>query len=351
MNDGSKTSLNSKMPIDTIDKTFSDTKTLFGFDSEIKVPILMSDDQHIPAIDDAFIFDPDTTLSILAGFIHNRRVMLQGYPGTGKSTHIEQVAARMNWPCVRINLDGHVSRMDLIGKDAIVIENDQPITRFQPGMLTWALSQPCALILDEYDAGRPDVMFVLQRLLEADGKLTLLDQSKVLTPHRQFRIFATANTLGLGDSSGLYHGTQALNQAQLDRWNIVAPLNYLSPEQEQKIVVAKVPEFASHPQYGAQMVKKMVMVAGLIRQGFVQGDLSCTISPRTLIFWAENSLLFSDLSRAFELSFLNKCDETERPVIREYYQRCFDIELSAHSTSTSTSTKPSKNNVSVSSGW
>ncbi|MEY8197634.1 MAG: MoxR family ATPase, partial [Colwellia sp.] len=288
---------------DVITTTWSDTQTLFGFESSVKVPILVSDDQHIPRIDDAFTFDPDTTLSILAGFIHNRRVMLQGYPGTGKSTHIEQVAARLNWPCVRINLDGHVSRMDLIGKDSIVVENNQSITRFQPGMLTWALDQPCALILDEYDAGRPDVMFVLQRLLEGDGKLTLLDQSKVITPHSHFRLFATANTIGLGDSTGLYNGTHTLNQAQLDRWNIVAVLNYLGPEQEQKIIAAKVPEFAKHPDFGEENIQKMVMLAQLIRQGFIQGDLSCTISPRALIFWTENCLLFNDLVRAFELSF------------------------------------------------
>lgn len=332
---------------DVITTTWSDTQTLFGFESSVKVPILVSDDQHIPRIDDAFTFDPDTTLSILAGFIHNRRVMLQGYPGTGKSTHIEQVAARLNWPCVRINLDGHVSRMDLIGKDSIVVENNQSITRFQPGMLTWALDQPCALILDEYDAGRPDVMFVLQRLLEGDGKLTLLDQSKVITPHSHFRLFATANTIGLGDSTGLYNGTHTLNQAQLDRWNIVAVLNYLGPEQEQKIIAAKVPEFAKHPDFGEENIQKMVMLAQLIRQGFIQGDLSCTISPRALIFWAENCLLFNDLVRAFELSFLNKCDETEQPIITEYFQRCFDLPL----TTRARSNQLSENNVSVSSGW
>jgi cobaltochelatase CobS len=241
--------------------------------------------------------------------------------------------------------------MDLIGKDSIVIENEQPVTRFQPGMLTWALSQPCALILDEYDAGRPDVMFVLQRLLEADGKLTLLDQSKVITPHSQFRIFATANTIGLGDSTGLYHGTQPLNQAQLDRWNIVAALNYLAPEQELNIIAAKVADFASHADYGKETLQKMVMLAGLIRQGFVQGDLSNTISPRTLICWAENCLLFNNIGRAFELSFLNKCDETERPIISEYYQRCFDVCLELKSAIPSSAANSSVNNVSVSRGW
>lgn len=332
---------------DVVTNTWSDTQTLFGFESEQKVPILTLQDQHIPAIDSDFIFDSDTTLAVLAGFIHNRRVMLQGFPGTGKSTHIEQVAARLNWPCVRINLDGHVSRMDLIGKDAIVIENDVPVTRFAPGMLTWALGQPCALILDEYDAGRPDVMFVLQRLLEADGKMTLLDQSKVITPHTQFRIFATANTVGLGDTTGLYHGTQPLNQAQLDRWNIVAALNYLAPECEQNIIAAKVPGFAAHSAYGQAALQKMVMLAGLVREGFAQGDLSTTISPRTLISWAENSLLFDSLTRAFKLSFLNKCDETERPIIAEYYQRCFDVDLAV----APASGKSTSSNVTVTSGW
>lgn len=343
---------------DTVATTWSDTQALFGFDSHMKVPVLDSQDQHIPALDPDFIFDPDTTLAVLAGFIHNRRVMLQGFPGTGKSTHIEQVAARLNWPCVRINLDGHVSRMDLIGKDAIVVENDVAVTRFQPGMLTWALGQPCALILDEYDAGKPDVMFVLQRLLEAEGKLTLLDQSKVITPHKQFRIFATANTVGLGDITGLYHGTQPLNQAQLDRWNIVVALNYLAPEHEQNIVTAKVPDFASHDAHGPAAVQKMVMLAGLVREGFAQGDLSTTMSPRTLISWAENCLLFNDLTRSFELSFLNKCDETERPVIAEYYQRCFDVELAIPSSfglgsnnKVASNSSKTTSNMTVSSGW
>lgn len=336
---------------DVVATTWSDTQTLFGFDSQLKVPILELEDQHIPALDPDFIFDPDTTLAVLAGFTHNRRVMLQGFPGTGKSTHIEQVAARLNWPCVRVNLDGHVSRMDLIGKDAIVIENDVPVTRFAPGMLTWALSQPCALILDEYDAGRPDVMFVLQRLLESEGKLTLLDQSKVINPHKQFRIFATANTVGLGDSTGLYHGTQPLNQAQLDRWNIVAALNYLDPEHEQNIIAAKVPDFVAQDEYGQAALQKMVMLAGLVREGFAQADLSTTMSPRTLISWAENCLLFNDLTRAFELSFLNKCDETERPIIAEYYQRCFDVNLASQCTTSNTNTRAKSTNISVSSGW
>ena len=336
---------------DVVATTWSDTQTLFGFDSQMKVPVLASDDQHIPVIDPDFVFDPDTTLAVLAGFIHNRRVMLQGFPGTGKSTHIEQVAARLNWPCVRINLDGHVSRMDLIGKDAIVVENDVPVTRFAPGMLTWALGQSCALILDEYDAGRPDVMFVLQRLLESEGKLTLLDQSKVITPHKQFRIFATANTIGLGDSTGLYHGTQPLNQAQLDRWNIVAALNYLNPKHEQKIIAAKVPDFVAQDKYGQAALQKMVMLAGLVREGFAQGDLSTTMSPRTLISWAENCLLFDDLTRAFELSFLNKSDETERPIIAEYYQRCFDVELTVNNTPTKANGASKTSNITVSSGW
>ena len=298
---------------------------LFDISLNMRVPVLELDDEHIPEVDHNYVFDPQTTEAILAGFAHNRRVLVQGFHGTGKTSHIEQVAARLNWPCIRVNLDGHITRMDLIGRDIIVIEDGQQLTRFQPGILTWALQHPCALIFDEYDAGRPDVMFVLQRVLESDGKLTLLDQNKVITPHPQFRLFATANTIGLGDSTGLYHGTQPLNQAQLDRWHIVTTLNYLAPDQEQKIVLGKIPQMDT-PE-GHEIIEHMVLLADLVREGFVQGDLSTTMSPRTVISWAQNFQLFNDIATAFQLSFLNKCDETERPIVAEYFQRCFDQEL------------------------
>lgn len=298
---------------------------LFDISLNMSVPVLELDDEHIPEIDPNYVFDPQTTEAILAGFAYNRRVLVQGFHGTGKTSHIEQVAARLNWPCIRVNLDGHITRMDLIGRDVIVIEDGQQLTRFQPGILTWALQHPCALIFDEYDAGRPDVMFVLQRVLESDGKLTLLDQNKVITPHPQFRLFATANTIGLGDTTGLYHGTQPLNQAQLDRWHIVTTLNYLAPSQEQKIVLGKIPQMDT-PE-GREIIEHMVLLADLVREGFVQGDMSTTMSPRTVITWAQNYQLFGDVATAFQLSFLNKCDETERPIVAEYFQRCFDQEL------------------------
>jgi len=309
--------------VQAIETTRKNSADLFGIDFAMDVPVLSGQDEHVPDIDKNYVFEKQATQAILAGFMHNRRVLLQGMHGTGKTSHIEQVAARLNWPCVRANLDGHVSRMDLIGKDTIVIEDGQQVTRFQPGMLTWALQNPCALIIDEYDAGRPDVLFVLQRVLESDGKLTLLDQSRVITPHPQFRLFATANTIGMGDSSGLYHGTQPLNQAQLDRWHILATLDYLQPEQEQAIILGKVPAMEPH----RDTVQKMVQLAGLVRQGFVHGDISTTLSPRTLISWAENYQLFGDLEQAFCMSFLNKCDETERAFVSECYQRCFGQDL------------------------
>jgi cobaltochelatase CobS len=299
---------------------------LFGIDSDLDVPAFSQTSEHVPERDDAYRFDAETTLAILAGFTHNRRVMLQGYHGTGKSSHIEQVAARLNWPCVRVNLDSHISRMDLVGKDAIVLRDGKQVTEFCPGILTWALQHPTALIFDEYDAGRPDVMFVIQRVLEIEGRLTLLDQNQVIAPHPAFRLFATANTVGLGDASGLYHGTQPLNQGQLDRWHIVARLNYLAHDQEVAIVLARVPEYNT-PE-GRALVASMVTLADFTRTGFMQGELSTVMSPRTVISWAENLRIFGDVGRAFRLTFLNKCDDTEKALIAEYFQRCFDQELS-----------------------
>lgn len=300
-------------------------RTVFNIDSDISVPAFKQRSEHVPDIDPAYRFDRETTLAILAGFAHNRRVLVQGYHGTGKSTHIEQVAARLNWPCIRVNLDSHVSRIDLIGKDAIAIRNGQQVTEFREGILPWALQRAVALIFDEYDAGRPDVMFVLQRVLEAQGKLTLLDQSRVIRPHPAFRLFATANTVGLGDATGLYQGTQTINQGQMDRWNIVATLNYLAPEAEVEIVLARVPVFATGQ--GRETVHRMVALAGLTRTAFMAGELSTVMSPRTVINWAENTTIFGQVEYAFRLAFLNKCDEAERPIIAEFYQRCFGVDL------------------------
>lgn len=296
----------------------------FGIESELMCPAYREGGDHVPERDAAYCFDPDTTLSILAGFIHNRRVLVQGYHGTGKSTHIEQVAARLNWPCVRINLDGHVSRIDLIGKDVINLREGEQVIEFREGILPWALQRSVALVLDEYDAGRPDVMFVLQRVLESDGRLTLLDQSRVLRPHAAFRLFATANTVGLGDASGMYYGTQPINQGQMDRWQIVATLNYLPAATEARIVLARVPQLDSAQ--GRELIERMVQVAGLTRLAFAAGELSTVMSPRTVINWAQNIALFGT-ERAFRLSFLNKCDEAERTTIVELYQRCFGIDL------------------------
>ena len=297
----------------------------FGLDTDMRVPAFSEGSEHVPQRDDTYRFDPDTTMAILAGFAFNRRVMIQGYHGTGKSTHIEQVAARLNWPCVRVNLDSHVSRIDLIGKDAIVLRDGKQVTEFREGILPWALQHACALVFDEYDAGRPDVMFVIQRVLEVEGRLTLLDQSRVIRPHPAFRLFATANTIGLGDTTGLYHGTQQINQAQMDRWNIVATLNYLEHEAEVEIVVAKMPVYDTRE--GRTRVGAMVTLAGLTRSGFINGDLSTLMSPRTVLTWAENALIFGDLRFAFRVSFLNRCDEIERTMVAEYYQRCFGEEL------------------------
>ena len=300
-------------------------KEVFGFDSPLKVKAFAEPSEYVPKIDEAYHFDPEVTLSLLAGFNYNRRVLVQGRHGTGKSTHIEQVAARLNWPCMRINLDGHISRLDLVGKDTIRLEDGLQVTAFQEGVIPWALQRPVALIFDEYDAGRPDVMFVIQQILEQDGRFTLLDQNKVLTPHPYFRIFATSNTVGLGDSTGLYHGTHSLNHAQMDRWNIVANLNYLAPEQEASIVLGRVP--AKDTEQGRKDIAAMVELANLTRNAFTAGDISTLMSPRTVITWAENCTIFKDKRHAFAVSFLNKCDESEHALIAELYQRCFNEEL------------------------
>ena len=300
-------------------------REVFGIDSDLTVPAFSERGDHVPDLDPVYRFNPDVTLAILAGFVHDRRVMVQGRHGTGKSTHIEPVAARLNWPCVRVNLDGHISRLDLVGKDTIVIEEGKQVTAFQEGIIPWSLQRPVALIFDEYDAGRPDVMFVIQRILERQGKFTLLDQNRVITPHPAFRLFATANTVGLGNLSGLYHGVQLLNHAQMDRWSIVATLDYLPQQEEVEIVVARVP--SKDNERGRALVASMVALADLTRKGFVAGDLSLLMSPRTVITWAENCEVFRDPALAFRLSFLNKCEEAERPLVAEYYQRCFDVEL------------------------
>ncbi len=304
-------------------------REVFGIDVDFDVPAFSVRTEHVPEIDPAYQFDKETTLAILAGFAFNRRVMIQGYHGTGKSTHIEQVAARLNWPCIRVNLDSHISRIDLIGKDAIVLKDGKQITEFREGILPWALQHPCALVFDEYDAGRPDVMFVIQRVLEVSGKLTLLDQRRVIRPHPGFRLFATANTIGLGDTSGLYHGTQQINQGQMDRWSIVTTLNYLAHDEEVEIVLAKAHHYRN-PE-GRDIVNKMVRLADLTRNAFANGDLSTVMSPRTVITWAENAEIFSDIGFAFRVTFLNKCDELERPLVAEFYQRCFNVELAESS--------------------
>ncbi len=310
--------------INTPDTTVN-VRDVFGLDLDMIVPAFSLRTEHVPELDPTYRFDRETTLAILAGFGNNRRVMIQGYHGTGKSTHIEQVAARLNWPCIRVNLDSHISRIDLIGKDAIVLKDGKQITEFREGILPWALQHPCALVFDEYDAGRPDVMFVIQRVLEVEGKLTLLDQNRVIRPHPMFRLFATANTVGLGDTTGLYHGTQQINQGQMDRWNIVATLNYLPHAQETSIVLAKMGQEGDAK--ARKMVESMVALADLTRAGFIAGDISTVMSPRTVITWAENSKIFGDVGFAFRLTFLNKCDEAERATVAEYYQRCFNEDL------------------------
>ena len=298
-------------------------RELFGLHSDMRVLAFREPSAHVPEVDPAYRFNHDVTLALLAGFAHNRRVMVQGLHGTGKSTHVEQVAARLNWPCLRVNLDGHISRLDLVGRDAVVLRAGQQVTEFQEGIVPWALQRPMALVFDEYDAGRPDVMFVIQRVLEREGKFTLMDQNRVIQPHPAFRLFATSNTVGLGNLNGLYHGAQRLNHAQIDRWNIVATLNFLPAAEEMAIVVARVPTFAAR----AELLQAMVALADLTRKGFAAGDLSTLMSPRTVITWAENIEIFGDTATALRLSFVNKCDEEERPIVAEYFQRCFGSEL------------------------
>ena len=312
-------------PLLQVPDTEIPVRATFGFDSHLVVTGFAEPSELVPPVDPNYLFDPDTTLAILAGFTHNRRVLLQGYHGTGKSTHIEQVAARLNWPCVRINLDSHISRIDLIGKDAIVLQNGQQVTEFRDGMLPWAAQNPVALVFDEYDAGRPDVMFVIQRVLEAEGRLTLLDQNRVIRPHPCFRLFATTNTVGLGDTTGLYHGTQQINQGQMDRWSIVATLNYLPQAQEVEIVRARAAGYDT-PE-GRTIIERMVRVADLTRTAFMNGDLSTVMSPRTVINWAQNASIFDSIAFGFRVTFLNKCDELERAGVAEFYQRCFGEDL------------------------
>ena len=302
-----------------------DVAKVFNIDTDIVVKGYKNKTEWVPQVDDSYVFDKDTTLSILAGFEHNRRVMVQGFHGTGKSTHIEQIAARLNWPCVRINLDSHISRIDLLGKDAIKLNDGKQITEFQEGLLPWSIQNPVALVFDEYDAGRPDVMFVIQRILEVEGKLTLLDQNKILEPHNSFRLFATTNTVGLGDMTGLYHGTQQINQGQMDRWHILATLNYLDPDQEFKVVMSKLNNLKGAK--NQDIVKNMIKLANLTRAGFANGDISTLMSPRTVISWGQNFKIFKDIVSSFKLTFLNKCDEVEKSIISEYFQRCFDLEI------------------------
>ena len=311
--------------INTIPDIKISVKQTFGIDSNLEIDAFSKKNEYVPEIDKNYKFDKDTTLAILSGFSFNKRVLVQGYHGTGKSTHIEQVAARLNWPCIRVNLDSHISRIDLIGKDAITIKDGKQITEFQEGILPWSIQNPIALVFDEYDAGRPDVMFVIQRVLEAEGNFTLLDKNKVLKQHKYFRLFATSNTVGLGDTTGLYHGTQQINQGQMDRWNIVTSLNYLSLEREMEIILAKNKSYNNSK--GKEDIANMIKVASLTRKGFVSGDISTVMSPRTVMHWAENNLIFKDIGYSFRVTFLNKCDEVEKNIIAEYYQRCFGEDL------------------------
>lgn len=300
-------------------------RDMFGIDADMPVPVLDDDSDLVPTIDENYRFDPQVTRAVLAGFAHGSRVLVQGLHGTGKSTHIEQIAARLNWPLMRVNLDGHISRADLVGKDQVVIEDGQPRTAFEEGVIPYALTRPMALVFDEYDAGRPEVMFIIQRLLERDGQFTLTEQNRVIRPHPNFRLFATANTVGLGNINGLYHGVNRLNQAQLDRWNIIASLDYLAPDEEFFVVTGQVPEAAET--VGADGVRAMIEVAALTRSGFAAGDVSALMSPRTVISWAQNSVIFGDVELAFRFSFLNRCDPSEHPLVAEYYQRCFGADL------------------------
>ena len=306
-----------------------------GIETEMEVDGFGKKDEYVPKIDQDYKFDRDTTLAILSGFAFNKRVLIQGYHGTGKSTHIEQVAARLNWPCVRVNLDSHISRIDLIGKDSIILKDGKQITEFKEGILPWSIQNPVALVFDEYDAGRPDVMFVIQRVLESEGSFTLLDKNRVLRQHNYFRMFATTNTVGLGDTTGLYHGTQQINQGQMDRWNIVSTLNYLSFEKELEIILAKNKSFNNKE--GKEKISNMIKVADLTRKGFMNGDISVVMSPRTVLHWADNTKIFKDQGYAFRVTFLNKCDDIEKKIIAEYFQRCFGEDLPESSVNASIS--------------
>ena len=300
-------------------------KQTFGIDTDLEVDAFSKKNDFVPDIDKNYKFDKDTTIAILSGFSFNKRVLVQGYHGTGKSTHIEQIAARLNWPCIRVNLDSHISRIDLIGKDAIRLKDGKQVTEFQEGILPWSIQNPIALVFDEYDAGRPDVMFVIQRILESEGNFTLLDKNKVIKQNKYFRLFATSNTVGLGDTTGLYHGTQQINQGQMDRWNIVTTLNYLSLEKEMDIILAKNKSYNTSE--GKEKISNMIKVASLTRKGFMSGDISTVMSPRTVLHWAENAKIFNDISYSFRVTFLNKCDDLEKKIISEYYQRCFGEDL------------------------
>ena len=322
--------INSKIDLPSKPNQKFDVSKTFNIDTKLSVKGYKNKTEWVPEIDDSYVFDKKTTLSILAGFEHNRRVMIQGFHGTGKSTHIEQIAARLNWPCVRINLDSHISRIDLLGKDAIKLKDGKQVTEFQEGLLPWSIQNPVALVFDEYDAGRPDVMFVIQRILEVEGKLTLLDQNKVISPHQSFRLFATTNTVGLGDVTGLYHGTQQINQGQMDRWHILSTLNYLEPSQELKVVISKISDFKGAK--NLELLKNMIKLANLTRNGFANGDISTLMSPRTVISWAQNFKIFKDISESFKLTFYNKSDDMEKPIISEYFQRCFDIDINENKT-------------------
>jgi cobaltochelatase CobS len=303
-------------------KAPANVKKLFHLSQDFELEIFNEPSELVPDIDKNYVFDENTTKAILAGFKFNKRVLLQGYHGTGKSTHIEQIAARLNWQCIRVNLDGNITRMDLIGRDVINLRDGKQVTEFQEGVVPFAVRRPVALVLDEYDAGRPDVMFIIQRLLEQNGKFNLLDKNEVITPHVDFRIFATANTVGLGDDSGIYHGTSLINQGQLDRWDIVANLDYLSQANEEKIIKAKFGKILK-----AQEIKEFVAMANLTRQAFKAGEISTLMSVRTVLSWAANMKIFGSIAESFKYAFFNRCDFGEREIIAEMYQRVFGEEL------------------------
>ncbi len=302
-----------------------DAKKTFNINCPFEIKALATKSELIPTLDENYFFDEKTTLAILSGFIFNNRVLIQGMHGTGKSTHIEQVASRLNWPCMRINFDSQISRLDLVGKDVISIKDGKQITEFREGILPYAMRNGVALVLDEYDAIKSDVAFVIQRLLEEEGKFALLEENEIITPHPNFRLFATSNTLGAGDDLGIYHGTNLINQAQMDRWNVVANLNYLSKEEEVKILQAKLPFLKT--KLHENTAPMMVQMANLTRQSFKNGDLSNLISLRTLISWGRNIEIFGDVKTAFILSFFGKVIDDEKLIIIEFYQRVFGCEI------------------------